>query len=116
MNPNSHVQPDPDTHTRLKGNQTHCSDLAGDLEAEAKIPDTGDHGSLPQWSGTGPEAAGSSCRALWQSVRAPLSCSQSCAGEAAAGRKGRLTGSSLVRIHTRKNHATRSRQSDRNGK
>lgn len=116
MNPNSHMQPDPDMHTRLKGNQNHCSDLAGGLEAEAKIPDTGDHGSLPQWSGTRPEAAGSSYRALWQFVRAPLSCSQSCAGEAAEGRKGRLTGSRLVRIHTRKNHATRSWLLDRNGR
>lgn len=93
MNPSNQGAARPGTYTRLKVNQNHCSDLARGLEEEAKIPDTGDHGSRPQWSGTGPEAAGSSCRALWQSVRAPWSCSQSCAGGAAGQRKGRLTGS-----------------------
>lgn len=52
-----------------------------------------DHGYLPRWSGTRLEAAGNSYRVLWQSGRAPLSCSQSCAGEAAGWRKGRLTSS-----------------------
>lgn len=61
------------------------------MVGEAKIPDTGGHGYLPQWSGTGPGAAGSSYRALWQSVQVPLSCSRSCAGGAVRGRKGRLT-------------------------
>lgn len=84
---NSHV------HARLRGNQNHCSDLVGDLVGGAKIPDTGGHDYLLQWSGRGPEAAGSSCRALWQSVQAPLSCSQFCAGGAAGWRKGRLIGS-----------------------
>lgn len=87
------VHPRGGVHTRLKGNPSRPTDLAGGLVREAKIPDTGGHGCLPQWSGRGPEAAGSSCRALWQSVQAPWSCSRSCAGGAAGCRKGRLTGS-----------------------
>lgn len=100
--PANKVSQNPRVHTRLNSDRDHCSDLAGGWVGEAGIPDTGDHGSRPQWSGTRPAAAGNSCRALWPSGRAPSSYWQSCAGEAVGRRKSRLTGSKGRRVHCTK--------------